>query len=237
MTTALIIWAIVSAALTVFFLVVRVNKAPIFGLLSKTLASMAFVAMAGVGVYLAGDKLASGAQLIVVGLAFGMVGDILLDLKRAHSEFEDLYTTAGMTAFTADHAFVIAATYLIATPLIPNLWLPSLISAAIAAAAAPLVMFVSIKMMKAKFGKHFAFSAFYATYLIFFTVLSVWFAVLNPTFILLCTAMILFLVSDLVLSTMYFVEGKKEDKFLVVVNHVAYYASQILVAAWVFTLV
>lgn len=238
MTSALIIWAILSAAAAIFFMAVRVTKAPIFGLLSKTLASMIFVAMAGVGVYLAGDKLMKGAQLIVVGLAFGMVGDIVLDLKRTHSEFEDLYLTSGMTAFTLAHAFNIAAAYIIASLLnIDKLWLPTIAAAAIAIAGTPVIILVSIKMMKAKFGKHFGYSVFYLFYLLFFTVLSIWFAALNPKFLLLAISMVLFLLSDLVLSTMYFVDGKKEDKLLVIVNHSLYYAAQIVIAAWIYTLV
>lgn len=236
MTTAVIILSVISALFAAFFIVIRVTKAPIYGLLTKTLASMVFVAMAGIGVYLGGNKMPDATALVVAGLAFGMVGDIVLDLKRAHSEFEDLYLTSGMSAFTADHSFVIAATYLIAAPTIPNLWLPSVASAAIALAAAPVVMIVSLKIMKANFGKHFAFSAFYAAFLIFFTVLSLWLSILDAKFVMLCVAMILFLLSDLVLSTMYFVEGKKEDKLLVVVNHGLYYAAQILIAAWIFTL-
>jgi hypothetical protein len=234
MLLALVICTVVAVLLTAFFLFVRVYNAPIYGLLTKTLASMSFVAMAAIGMYYNYGSLPAGAGLIVAGLAFGMVGDILLDLKRAHSEFEDLYLTSGMTAFTCDHSFVLAAALMIATPLIRNLWFPAVISAVIGIGAAPLVMYVSVKFMKAHFGKHFFFSAFYASYLIFFTALSVWLAILNPVFIMLAVAMVLFLLSDLVLSTMYFVAGKKEDALLVVINHALYYGAQIVIAAWIF---
>jgi len=234
MLLALVICAVVAVSLTALFLFVRVYNAPIYGLLTKTLASMSFIAMAGIGMYYNYGSLPAGAGFILAGLAFGMVGDILLDLKRAHSEFEDLYTTSGMIAFTCDHTFVLAATLLIAMPLIGNLWFPCVIAAVIGIGAAPLVMFVSVKVMKAHFGKHFFYSAFYASYLIFFTVLAVWLSILNPVFIMLGVAMVLFLLSDLVLSTMYFVAGKKEDALLVVVNHALYYAAQILIAAWLF---
>lgn len=234
MILALVICAVVAVTLTALFLFVRVYNAPIYGLLTKTLASMAFIAMGAIGMYYNYGSLPAGGVLILAGLAFGMVGDILLDLKRAHSEFEDLYLTSGMIAFTCDHSFVLAATLMIATPLIGKLWLPAVVSAVIGIGAAPIVMFVSVKLMKAHFGKHFFFSAFYATYLIFFTALSVWLAFLNPVFIMLAVAMVLFLLSDLVLSTMYFVAGKKEDALLVVVNHALYYAAQIIIAAWIF---
>ena len=192
---------------------------------------MAFIAMGAIGMYYNYGSLPAGGGLILAGLAFGMVGDILLDLKRAHSEFEDLYLTSGMISFTCDHSFVLAATLMIAAPIIDKLWLPGVVSAVVGIGAAPLVMFVSVKLMKAHFGKHFFFSAFYATYLIFFTV---WLAILNPVFIMIAVAMVLFLLSDLVLSTMYFVPGKKEDALLVVVNHALYYAAQIVIAAWIF---
>ena len=45
--------------------------------------------------------------------------------------------------------------------------------------------------------------------------------------------MVLFLLSDLVLTQMYF-GGKPRDKVLCTVNHALYYAAQICIACYVF---
>lgn len=240
MTTLTAVLASVCALLAIFFMAVRVTKAPIYGLLTKTVASMAFVAMGAIAVLLGARRgMPFGAQLVVLGLSYGMVGDIVLDLKRAHSEFENKYLVSGMLSFALGHAAYIAAIVLVArqSAFISGLQLPVLISAVIAAAVSPVVMIVSIKFMKARYGKFLGISAAYAALLIFVTIFTVWLTVLDTSFLLIALGMIAFLLSDLVLSTMYFVEGKKEDKLLVIVNHSLYYAAQILIACWLFSLI
>lgn len=245
-----IVLAVVCAAAASFFMFIRVTKKPIWGLLTKTLASMCFVAMGGIALLLgsySGHSVPFGAQLFVVGLAFGMVGDIVLDLKRAHSEFEDIYLFSGMTAFSFGHFANIAATCLIASGIGSgsyvasimkvNLLVPALASLAIAVCAAPIIIFVSEKFLKNVFGKFRNISGFYAGLLVFFTVFSLWLTILNTNYLLLLLGMIMFLISDLVLSTMYFVAGKKEDKMLVIINHATYYAAQILICCFIFSLI
>lgn len=47
--------------------------------------------------------------------------------------------------------------------------------------------------------------------------------------------MILFLLSDVVLSMMYF-GGRPKDKTLCVINHALYYAAQICIASFIYTM-
>jgi|AGTN01.1.fsa_nt_gi YhhN-like protein. len=231
-TIALVATGAVSAALAVAFMAIRVTQKPIYGLLSKTLASMAFVAMGAVGVLLGGNIYAA---LILLGLSFGMVGDIVLDLKRAHSEFENQYLMSGMLAFMSGHGAYLSAFILTALKIgVHDLIFAGIVSGAIGLVAGPAIVIVAIKMMKANFGKFLGISVFYSVLLTFMSAFSIWLAILNPKFLLVAIAMAAFLLSDMVLSTMYFVAGKKEDKLLVVVNHTLYYAAQILLAAWLF---
>lgn len=226
---ALSITAAVAAIAAIFFIWVRVTQQPIHGLLAKTFASMVFVAMGGVALIVSPGF--TYAPMFLLGLAFGMVGDILLDLKRAHSEHESLYLITGMIAFGLGHA-----AYLIGVIFYANvdLLLPALVSLPIAAVLAVGSVVTAKKMMHANFGKFLGISTGYAFILSYMTVLSIWLAILNHALILMAVGMVLFLLSDLVLSVMYFVEGKKEDKLLVVVNHGLYYAAQIVIAAFMF---
>lgn len=239
-TILLIVFSILASISAIFFMAIRVTKAPIYGLLTKTLASMVFVAMGACALTVGQSTLPFGSALFVLGLAFGMVGDIILDLKRAHSEFEDIYLFCGMSAFSLGHFAYIAALCLIASPMIlasKPLLVPALIALGVAVVVAPLTFVITVKFMGARYGKFTALALFYAALLIFITVLSIIIASSVPKFILLAVGMTLFLISDLVLSTMYFVEGKKEDKLLVIINHTTYYAAQICIAAFLYTII
>ena len=113
---------------------------------------------------------------------------------------------------------------------------PALGSLSVAAVASPLSMMVSRKVLKARYGAHSRISAYYAALLIFFAVFTVWLSILDRRFLLAGIAVPCFLASDLVLSAQYFVPGKKEDRALTILDHALYYAAQILVVCWLFTL-
>ena len=63
---------------------------------------------------------------------------------------------------------------------------------------------------------------------------SIYLAVLAQEFIIFAGGIILIFLSDLVLSQNYFLEGKENDKFLIIVNHALYYAGQILMATFLY---
>jgi len=232
---ALIVTACVAALLTVGFLFVRVTQKPIYGLLAKIFPSVGFVVMGVTALSLRSSIVPFGAPIFVLGMVLGLIGDIVLDAKRAHPEFNGIYLTAGMTSFITGHGVYIAATCLVAIYFFNlSILFPAAICAIIGIVAGPLTVFISEKGLKANFGKHRIISGAYGGLLIFFTAFTLWLTVLNIGFLLLFLGVLLFLLSDLVLSQMYFCEGKAEDKVLVIVNHTLYYAAQILIACFVF---
>ncbi|MCF0141931.1 MAG: hypothetical protein HUJ75_00990, partial [Parasporobacterium sp.] len=92
------------------------------------------------------------------------------------------------------------------------------------------------KLMKLDYGRFRLISAFYAAYLIFVTALSVCIMITEiqkgpaPASIMFAAGMVLFLLSDLVLSQIYF--GKdKNTPANIAINHGLYYAAQIVIAA------
>ncbi|MDR0855645.1 MAG: lysoplasmalogenase [Christensenellaceae bacterium] len=247
--TAVVILAVIAALATAAFIVIRITKAPIYGLISKIIASVCFMLIATVGVYMAVPYYimegTEAALLIPLGLVFGLIGDIVLDARRAHPDFLRQYTWTGMLSFVCGHVIYVLAVFLIAQNLgnkdggnfTTTQWIIStVVSAVVGIIVGVAIVIVSEKTMNAKFGEFKIISICYGGLLIFFTVLTIFFAVYNPRFIILAVAMVLFLASDAVLSQMYFVEGKGEDKILVAANHGLYYSAQILIACFLFVL-
>ncbi|MDR0697098.1 MAG: lysoplasmalogenase [Christensenellaceae bacterium] len=226
--------SLVTALLVAFFLVIRITKKPVYGLVAKILPSLGFVLMGVLAIVTRSLDLPFGAAFIIMGLVFGLVGDIVLDLKRAHSEFENLYLKTGMISFIVGHFFFLAAFVLVGINHQIDLLLPMLVPVAIALILAPITVIVSKKVIKANFGKFKILSASYAGLLIYVTISTLWLAILDVAFLIPAIGMILFLFSDLVLSQMYFVDGKAENKALVIINHSTYYAAQILLAVSLF---
>lgn len=212
------------------FLVIRVTKGGIPGLLAKTVASIGFMCLGFAGLVQLGSYSSFGV-FIMIGLLLGLVGDVVLDLKVIYKESNDIYLNAGMISFAISHVVYFAGVYLLAGLLDPNfsLKMPIIISAAITIPVGALILYVS-KFLNVKFGKFIVHAVVYMILLIFMAVLSIYIAVSIPAFKLLAVGFMLFLLSDLVLSTQYF-GGKPDDKLLIVVNHALYYGAQICIAS------
>lgn len=225
----MIVFLVLACAATALFLVVRVTKGGVPGVITKTVASLCFIAL-GVAGAMSADKIEKSAVLILFGLVMGLVGDIVLDLKVVYPESNDLYLNAGMASFGIGHFLYLAALLLLIRFNLTTL----LVSIAITLPLAALIMFSS-KFMKINFGKFLIHSISYAVILTFMSVYTIAISISNPKFVLFAVGMVLFLLSDLVLSPMYFGD-KKDDKMFCILNHVLYYGAQICIAAFVFVI-
>ena len=211
------------------FLVLRVKCGGFKGLFSKATASFFFLLTAfcaaaanpGHGVY---------AVLIVFGLALGLSGDIWLDLKWIYKADADKFLNAGFIAFMIGHLFYIGAIYKFAGNWsVLTAVLPVIVSVVVAIGN----VIVSEKLLKLKFGKFRTIVGVY-TFFLFMTFAVSAVAMLNNSFakqwILTAVGGILFILSDAVLSNMYFKEGGN-TKPNVVINHTLYYAAQFVIAS------
>ena len=106
-----IILIVLASLFTGLFLFARVTKGGLYGLLTKIVASLGFMAIAICGAVLYFPCVSS--LFIVFGLLFGLVGDIVLDLKVIYKEHNDVYLNAGMLSFGLGHVcyFVALFTY------------------------------------------------------------------------------------------------------------------------------
>ena len=199
----------------------------------KTVTSMLFVATAVSGVI--NNYIVTGTLgvtkltfygLVLLGLTCGVIGDLTLDLKivyKNNPRHNDLFTFFGMAAFGIGHVLYIVA---VAIYFGFSAW-----SILIAAALTAVIFTVSLFLLKMQFGKFLIPSIVYALLLTLFlagTVVAGIFTAFTLPVILLSVGAGLFLLSDLVLSMIYF-EGN-EARVLIVVNHVLYYAAQFLIA-------
>ena len=215
--------------LTIIFIAVRTIRGGVAGVLTKTLASVAFVSAGIIAMFSASGGINYG--LIVIGLVFGLVGDILLDLKVIYKEHQNAYLNAGMLSFGLGHVCYATGLSLFATET-STIWLCVVIALGVAVVVAPLIMLIS-KGMKLDFGKFFVQSLIYAFILVFMVAYSISLSVKTPLMYISAVGLFLFLLSDLVLSLQYFGD-KQDNKPLIIINHTLYYLAQISLVAFLF---
>lgn len=140
------------------------------------------------------------------------------------------FLNAGFMAFMIGHVFYIGAIYKFADNWsVLTAVLPVIISVVVAIGN----VIVSEKLLKLKFGKFRTIVGVY-TFFLFMTFAVSAVAMLNNSFakqwILTAVGGILFILSDAVLSNMYFKEGGN-TKANIIINHVSYYAAQFVIAS------
>jgi len=213
------------------FLSLRVTKRGEYSLIAKTFASLVFVVLGFMS--LLGSNYEATCTLITLGLVFGLVGDILLDLKVMHPEKSDAYLNTGMMAFGAGHVmyFFAIVTYISDKVVTGYGWvvLASLVFALLVGAL--IVRFAP--QLKMDFSGYKVQNWLYSSVLIFMTLISLFLAFIVPQAGMLAAGFILFLASDLILSMQYF-GGKQESAGLTIANHVLYYFAQIMIATFAF---
>lgn len=239
---------------TVFFLYVRVKHGGVKGVLTKTLASVFFI-LTAVFSFIAKKEVVSVefGSLVIMGLVFGLIGDIVLDLKVVYPADGDMYLFSGMASFALGHICYLTAIYLEVAKIISieaNL-IVLLVPMAIAVVFALLAV-LGGPLMKLKYGKFTAPSLIYA-FLLAFMMCATGAALivtkgLSPLWIVMFVGAVMFVVSDLILSQQYFFVVKKTNEngeevierpkamtpSLVIVNHATYYIAQFLIAMSIF---
>lgn len=207
------------------FLITRFVIGGVPALFTKTIASLGFVFAAVLAlIYVDFEKYFA---FIIAGLLLGMIGDILLDLKRLYKDDAPTYLNYGMLAFGLGHIMYFMA--------LGNFYgfdgsfvLKTFIAIAVGVAFSALVVFVLAKYLKLDFGEFKWQSFAYSTVLTAVMVLALITGIKNNTLLLMNIGLVAFLASDLVLSTQYF-GGREENKVLTAINHILYYGAQVLI--------
>ena len=217
---------------TLLFIVVRVTKGGLAGLFTKILASFSFMTLAVFGLATnAGNKVAG--FFLILGLLAGFVGDVVLDLKVIYPDHNNQYLNTGMLSFGVGHIFYFVSAILLSQGRV-ELLIPLIAAGIIGFIFPPAITIGGQKFMKLNFGKFFWQTLAYSFELAFMSTLLICFTIQNSLFLLFALGIVLILASDLFLSINYFQEGQANNKPVVALNHIIYYAGQILIALFIF---
>ncbi len=230
----MLFWIVLAlcVAVTAFFTIIRGTKVSYKDLAVKTVTSSLFVAT-GVAAVISNPQvdLVYGLMLIF-GSVMGLLGDIFIELRWIQQkENGDTFLTFGFVTFMLQHLVVIAAVFM-KYPMEP-------LNAAISFTAPLAVLVLSglaVKITKMDMGKFKVIANSYGA--IASMTFSVGFMTMNNygmelSQILFFVGGVLFFVSDLVLSQIFFTE-KGCTRLFVVLNHITYYGAQILIASSLF---
>ena len=228
MITCFIIMGI-AFILLVFYIMFKCKKYDMKELFIKIGISILFVVVALVAT-LNSNSFSIVNVFVILGLVFGLIGDILLDLKYIDLDRTDAYTYSGFIVFGLGHVMYIAS-IIIAFYIRGNVLyiIFALILDLILSAATILLE----KPLKLKYGKLKKIAFCYALCLFGTCSFSLFLAIQNGFSILglnlFLIGAILFAVSDLILSGTYFGEGK-ERPIDFILNYSTYYAAQFIIA-------
>ena len=222
-----IIMLLIAICFAALFTLRRARRINESALIFKTIASICFILLGFVS-YWSSDGVTS--IMVLPGLVMGLIGDIYLDMKYVYPESDAMYTFVGFGAFILGHIF-----YLIFLLSQYGTLGTALIISIIIGVLAGIVIFLTPKLLDLDYGKFRFISAFYAALLVFVTMYSamVCFSHFTAARFLFFIGLLLFLISDLILSQIYFGHNKNTPKNSIL-NHSSYYLAQILIAASIF---
>ena len=221
-----IVFASLSLVLCVLFCWFRAQKATVYSLMIKTFASLCFIISAVFAIRSSGPT--SFALLCVCGLVFGLVGDILLDLKIMYPKEENQYFVSGTLSFALGHVFYFLGAMMFCLDVIPDNLVWNILASIGVAGLLTAAILLPSKKMGLNFGKNLIVVIMYSLILSFMMAFSISIAIFVPIFWIFAAGLVCFLLSDLVLSLQYF--GGKTAKVWVYINHILYYIAQILIA-------
>lgn len=228
----LYVWLALGAISLVLYISIKVKGCNLTAVFLKTVVSVFFIAVA---LCTAGMTKPVGAALttgglVTMGLVFGMLGDIWLDLKYVFREREDAFTYAGFTAFAVGHVLYMSGMLISyfpkGKPL--HLLLPFVLAILMSVANALLE-----KPMKLCYGKMkpiaFAYGILLFSTLFLSLSLCIYWGWQKQMLIFMFIGAVLFTASDLVLSGTYF--GVGHDKPVdIILNYITYYPAQFVIA-------
>lgn len=219
------------------FLIFRVQEKRKVAVVLKGITSLLFIATALVAWICSQNPTHMFGIFVLIALAFGLLGDVFLDIKFITEKYEGLFTVLGFVAFGLGHIFFITGLFLKFYDFSKNpLYLIVPILFAIIGVGISLLL---ERLTPIRYKKMKPCVIIYG-FILFFT-MAIYFSTAiqggrhNWTINLMAIGLILFALSDLILNNTYFAPNCNTPVF-VISNHVVYYLAQFTIAVSLFFL-
>ena len=225
-----IIFLTIGVVITTIFTIKRTHKSSPRLLMLKALSS-AFFVFTAITSFAFNDNVPLLVGIpAVIGAVFGLLGDVSLDLKYVYPQDHDVYLKGGFTSFSIGHLFYIISIFFSYGLSFGN-YAYAIFGLAVLIISVP----VTEKLMKLDYNKFKLITLMYSAILGFTDALS--FSVLftegvSVHTVLHSVGLTLFLLSDAVLSGLYFAkdEKKRNSRPSIIANHIFYYSAQYILA-------
>ena len=228
---------IIGVLFLVAFLIFRVKQKRVIAVVLKGLTSLMFIITGLVAWKCSNNPNTTFAIFVLLGLFFGLLGDVFLDIKYITKNHEYLFTALGFIAFGVGHIFFITGLFIHFYDFSKNILF--LIIPILASLVCTLVTLLMEKFTALKYGNMKPYAIVYGLILFFVTTIYLSAAIQNNwkiiTIDIMFVALVFFALSDLVLNNTYFAPGCNTPIF-VIVNHVLYYIAQFGIAVSLFFL-
>lgn len=221
----------------VAFLFVRIKQGGVKAVFLKTTASLLFVLCACTALSIKPENYRYG-MFFLIGMVFCVIGDIWLDLKYVHKDFDEPYTFTGITSFMISHVFYVIGILAAYPEFIP--WQIAL--AIFSALSVSVIERLISKKTGFDYGKFNVLTFVYSVVIMLTVTFALnavnafgWLPILGgaempqimPRFLAMNMGTVIFALSDLALSIAFFKKGGN-TKINVIVIHVTYYVAQYL---------
>lgn len=224
------VFLVVGIVATIIFLTKRTTNVTIDVVAVKSVASMGFI-LSAVFFFINNEACPDYLGAFTIGGAcFGMLGDIVLDLKYSKLNDADRCTNLGFWTFLIGHIF-----YSIAMVSVYGIEVINVICVAIGIVAGIVIAVVTEKVMKLEYGKFKKITILYTAVLCMtlgfaggYTITECY----TLHSVLLNIGFALFVLSDAFLAGLYFSKDEKvrTNRKSIVLNHATYYAAQYIIA-------
>lgn len=224
------VFLVLGLVATIIFLTKRTAKVTTDVVAIKSLASMGFI-LSGVFFFVNNSNCPDWLGAFTIGGAcFGMLGDIVLDLKYSDLNDAERCTNLGFVTFLVGHIF-----YSIAMVSVYGLELVNIICVSIGIVAGVVIALLSEKIMNLDYGKFKIIAVVYTGFLCLALGLAGGYTITESFSlhsVLLNIGFALFVLSDAFLAGIYFSKKEKDrtNRVTIVLNHATYYAAQYIIA-------
>lgn len=224
------LFLVIGVAATIIFLTKRTARVTIDVVAIKSVASMGFI-LSGLFFFINNEACPEYLGVFTVGGAcFGMLGDIVLDLKYTKLNDADRCTNLGFGTFLIGHIF-----YSVAMVSAYGVQLTNIICVAIGIIAGIIIAIATEKIMKLEYGKFKKITILYTAVLCMTLGFAGGYTITeNYTLhsVLLNIGFALFVLSDAFLAGLYFSKKEKDrtNRTAIVLNHLTYFAAQYIIA-------